>query len=70
MIRISIVYAFLMLVARGEFFKVQIGDLKTSEEGTELLGEGFKARSWRRGFSSSVPIPRFSEFAFVIPDFG
>lgn len=53
--------------ALADFFKVPLNDLKVEEQEVKVLMKRFESRSWRGGFQSRVPIPRFAEFAFVVP---
>jgi hypothetical protein len=54
-------------VSLADFFKVPLNDLKIEVPEFEVLRENFESRTWQGGFQSSVPIPRFAEFAFVVP---
>ncbi len=58
----------LSLFAKGEFFKTRVGDLKHAAGDEAALGGTFQAGRWKGGFRSQVPIPRFENFAFVVPD--
>ena len=58
------------LMAHGDFFKIQISDLEIDEEYRELVDRRLDIRSWRGGGISQLPIARFENFAFVVPDRG
>lgn len=63
------IFLFGALMAQAEFFKIRISDLRVDEEHRELLERSMELRSWQSGVSL-VPVARFKNFAFVVPDRG
>ncbi len=56
------------LSSYGAFFQTRLGDLKlVNEEDDKHLQSVFQADTWRPIHRSQVPLPRFSEFALVVP---
>ena len=69
MIRLFILSFLCSLVAHAELFRVQMSDLKIVDGDDEVLTVDLQPRSWRRGtYQSSMPVPRFQSFGFVVPD--
>ena len=67
MIRAVFIFLLGALMAQAEFFKIRISDLRVEEEYREWLEGRFELRNWRSG-QSLVPMARFKNFAFVVPD--
>lgn len=57
-----------VLLAPAEFYKIRLSDLRTEGEHRDLLEGRMEITSWRGGARSLVPVARFENFAFVVPD--
>lgn len=70
MIRSLLALLLLSLSSQGAFFQTRLGDLKfKKEDDGKYFQSAFQEITWHPVLRSQVPIPRFAEFAFVVPGF-
>ena len=68
MTRFLVLSFFCSLFAHAELFRTRVSDLKVINGDVGILKVELRPMSWSGTYRSSLPVPRFKSFGFVMPD--